>query len=75
MFSSLHQDKRFDHLYEHNPMFRELSEEHKKLQKEASKMAKAVYLSPDLEMREVEIKKRKLDVKDKLEAMLKSQDP
>jgi uncharacterized protein YdcH (DUF465 family) len=56
-------------------MFRELSEEHKKLQKEASKMAKAVYLSPDLEMREVEIKKRKLDVKDKLEAMLKSQDP
>lgn len=70
MLSSLHQDKRFDHLYEHNLVFRELNEEHSKLQKEAAKMSKAVYLSPDLEMKETEIKKRKLDIKDKLEAML-----
>jgi uncharacterized protein YdcH (DUF465 family) len=75
MYSSLHQDKRFEHLFEHNSMFRELSEEHRKLQKEADKMAKAIYLSPDLEMREIDLKKRKLDVKSKLDSMLQSQNP
>lgn len=75
MNSSLQQDKRFDHLYQHNPVFRELNDEHKKLQREADKMAKAVFLSADLEMKEIELKKRKLDVKTKLEAMLNAQNP
>jgi uncharacterized protein YdcH (DUF465 family) len=75
MLSSLRQDKRFDHLYEHNTEFRHLSEEHKKLQMEADQLAKALHLSSDLEMRQVALKKRKLDIKDKLEAMLATQRP
>jgi uncharacterized protein YdcH (DUF465 family) len=75
MHSSLQQDKRFDHLYQHNAMFRQLSEEHKTLEMEAAKLAKAIYLAPDLEMRELELKKRKLDVKSRLAAMLDDQNP
>ncbi|MBI3793221.1 MAG: hypothetical protein HY280_00650 [Nitrospinae bacterium] len=75
MLSSLHQDKRFDHLYEHNVLFRQLTEEHKKLHLEADQLAKAFHLSSDLEMKQLELKKRKLDIKEKLDSMLKSQYP
>ncbi len=75
MATSLHNDPRFEHLYEHNAAFRELSKQHQDIQKEADKLNKALYLSPDLDMRIHELKKMKLEIKDKLGAMLESVNP
>lgn len=70
MLSSLEQDPRFAHLYEHNSAFRQLTNEHKELKREVEKMKKAVYLGPDLENKMHVLKKQKLDIKDRLESML-----
>lgn len=70
MLSSLEQDPRFAHLYEHNSVFRQLMNEHKELKREVEKMKKAPYLGPDQENRMHVLKKQKLDIKDRLEAML-----
>jgi len=75
MLTSLQKDPRFEHLFEHNAEFRELSEKHKGLQREADKLGKALYLSPGMELKIHEIKKRKLEIKDRLEAMLESVSP
>ena len=70
MLSSLERDPRFAHLYEHNSAFRQLTTEHKELKREVEKLKKAVYLGPDMESKMHVLKKRKLDIKDRLESML-----
>lgn len=72
MLTSLHNDPRFEHMFEHNVAFRQMSLEHKELQREADKLTKALYYSPEMEMKIHDIKKRKLDLKDKMESMLES---
>lgn len=70
MLSSLEQDPRFAHLYEHNSAFRQLTNEHKELKREVEKLKKAAYLGPELENKMHVLKKQKLDIKDRLDAML-----
>lgn len=70
MLSSFEKDPRYGHLYEHNSAFRQLTNEHKELKREVEKLKKAVYLGPDLENKMHVLKKQKLDIKDRLEAML-----
>lgn len=72
MLSSLEKDPRFQHLYRHNSSFRELTDQHKDLRREVEKLQKAIYLSPDMENRVHELKKKKLEIKDRLEAMMAS---
>ncbi len=70
MLTSIEKDPRFSHLYEHNDAFRELTERHKDLKREVEKLKKAIHLGPDMEAHMHDLKKRKLETKDKLEAML-----
>ena len=70
MMSSFEHDPRFEHLYQHNDVFRQLTDEHKQLKRDVDKLKKAVYLGPDMENKMHILKKQKLDIKDRLEAML-----
>lgn len=70
MLSSIEQDSRFAHLYEHNSAFRQLSNEHKEIKREVEKLKKAIYLGPEMENKLHILKKQKLDIKDRLESML-----
>lgn len=70
MLSSLEKDPRFQHLYQHNTLFRELTDQHRELRREADKLQKAIFLGPELENRVHELKKKKLGIKDRLEAMM-----
>jgi uncharacterized protein YdcH (DUF465 family) len=71
MQSSIQKDPRFSKAYEVSEDFRILSDEHIRLKREAAEFNKAKYLSPELNMRMHEIKKRKLEIKDKLESMMR----
>ncbi len=66
METSLQKDPNFQALYDTDPEFRQLSEDHVKLKTEAADLSKAKYLSPDMMARLKEMKKRKLELKDKL---------
>lgn len=70
MKSSIKNDPRFSKAYEGSDDFRLLSDEHMHLKKEASEFNKAKYLAPEQEARMHEIKKRKLEIKDKLESIM-----
>lgn len=70
MLSSFEKDPRFAHLYEHNSAFRQLTHEHKDLKREVEKLKKATYLGAEMENKMHILKKQKLDIKDRLEAML-----
>lgn len=70
MESTIQNDPRYTKAYEGSEDFRVLSEEHVRLKKEASEFNKAKFLSSEQETRMHEIKKRKLEIKDKLESMM-----
>ncbi len=71
MQSSLQKDPRFSKVYEGNENFRVLNEEHLRLKREAADFNKAKYLTPEQSQRMYEIKKRKLEIKDRLELMMR----
>jgi len=71
MESTIQSDPRYTRAYEKSEDFRLLSEEHIRLKREASEFNKAKYLSPEQNIRMQEIKKRKLEIKDKLESMMR----
>jgi len=68
---TIQSDPRYTKAYEKSEDFRLLSEEHIKLKREATEFNKAKYLSPEQNIRMREIKKRKLEIKDKLESMMR----
>ncbi|GMT42439.1 MAG: hypothetical protein IEMM0002_0850 [bacterium] len=70
MNSSLRNDPRYTRLFETNDDFRKLSDEHIQLKRESSEFNKAKYLNPEQMAKMHEIKKRKLEIKDKLESMM-----
>ncbi len=70
MLSSIEKDPRFEHLYQHNDAFRQLTDEHKQLKREVVKLEKAFYLGPDMDSKMQTLKKQKLDIKDRMKAML-----
>ncbi len=72
MESTIQNDPRYSKAYEKSEDFRLLSEEHIRLKREASEFNKAKYLSPDQDIRMHQIKKRKLEIKDKLESIMRN---
>ncbi|MFQ5433113.1 MAG: DUF465 domain-containing protein [Nitrospinota bacterium] len=71
MESTIQSDPRFSKAYEKSEDFRLLSEEHIRLKREASEFNRAKYLTPEQEARMHQIKKRKLEIKDKLESIMR----
>lgn len=70
MQSSIQKDPRFLKAHEGSEEFRDLSDEHMRLKKEAADFNKAKFLAPEDEQKMHEIKKRKLEIKDKLEQLM-----
>lgn len=70
MQSSIQEDPRFLKAHEGSEDFRVLNEEHMRLKKEAAEFNKAKFLTPEDDHKMHEIKKRKLEVKDRLETLL-----
>jgi uncharacterized protein YdcH (DUF465 family) len=59
-------------LIETNPEFRELASKHHTLDNRLHELESKHYLSDDEQFEEVNIKKRKLQIKDQMEAMLRN---
>ena len=70
MESTIQSDPRYTKAYEKSEDFRLLCEEHIRLKREASEFNKAKYLTPEQNVRMHQIKKRKLEIKDKLESLM-----
>ena len=70
MQSSIQNDPRFSKTHEGSEDFRALNEEHMRLKKEAAEFNKAKFLTPEDDKKMHEIKKRKLEIKDKLETLM-----
>lgn len=70
MNTSLQSDPRYVRLCETSDDFRTLCAEHIKLKQEVLEFNKAKHLNPEQLARMHEIKKRKLEIKDKLEFMM-----
>ncbi len=60
------------HLYEHDPDFRRLKEKHRKYKEEIGKIEEHSFLTPEQEMEEKTIKKKKLKLKDQMQEMVKA---
>jgi uncharacterized protein YdcH (DUF465 family) len=60
------------HLYEHDPDFRRLKEKHQKYKEELGKIKAHSFLTPEQEMEEKTIKKKKLKLKDQMQEMIKA---
>jgi uncharacterized protein YdcH (DUF465 family) len=56
-------------LMQEDEEFREVAQEHKKYDSELKELSNRRYLSPEDQLREVELKKMKLSLKDKMLAM------
>ena len=70
MQSSIQEDPRFLKAHEGSEGFRVLNEEHMRLKKETADFNKAKFLTSEDEQKMHEIKKRKLEVKDKMEQLM-----
>ena len=70
MQSSIQNDPRFSKAFDGSEDFRVLNEEHMRLKKEAAEFNKAKFLTPEDDQKMHEIKKRKLEIKDKLETLM-----
>lgn len=70
MKTSLRNDPRYKQLCETNDEFRALSDEHIKLKQEVVEFNKAKHLNPEQLAKMHEVKKRKLEIKDKLEFVM-----
>ncbi|MDH5542920.1 MAG: DUF465 domain-containing protein [Nitrospinota bacterium] len=73
MMTSIQQNPAFDTLYKENEDFRELYDEYLYLKKETEKLNKLKSMTEEDHNRVHEIKIRKLQIKDILEAMTNSQ--
>ena len=58
-------------LEQENPEFRELREQHHRFDERLHELYQKPYLSPDEELETVELKKRKLLLKDRMEHMVR----
>ncbi|MGH9535787.1 MAG: YdcH family protein [Terriglobales bacterium] len=58
-------------LMAHNDAFRQLSQEHSALETQLSQLRERRFLSSEEEVEELRLKKRKLQLKDEMEALLR----
>jgi len=70
METSLQKNPKYDILYGENEDFRELCDEHMELKREAIELNKSKWLKEEDDSRLHEIKIRKLEIKDLIEAMI-----
>jgi uncharacterized protein YdcH (DUF465 family) len=70
METSLQKNPKYEILYRENEDFRELCDEHLELKREATELNKSKWLSEGENNRLHEIKIRKLEIKDLIEAMI-----
>ena len=61
-----------DELLKHNPAFRELVQQHQTFERRLSELAHLSYPSEDEQFEETTLKKKKLQVKDEIYAMMSS---
>ena len=59
-----------DELLKHNPTFRDLVQQHQTFEKRLSELAHLSYPSDDEQLEETTLKKRKLQIKDEIYAMM-----
>ena len=60
------------YLYEHDPQFRRLKEKHQKYKEELGKMEARSFLAPEEKVEQKRIKKKKLQIKDQMQEMIKA---
>ena len=65
-------DEARDRLERENPHFRALAEKHRELEPRLDHLRSLRWLSQEEQLEEVELKKKKLALKDKMEAVLRS---
>lgn len=70
--AQLQQDALTDTLLQHDAVFRDLVHEHHALDEHVRQLASLSYLSPDQQAEEATLKKRKLALKDRIEAALRA---
>jgi hypothetical protein len=63
-------DQAYLQLEAQNPTFRELRAQHRTFEQRLDELYRKPYLSPDEELETVELKKRKLQLKDRMEHMV-----
>jgi len=61
-----------DELIKHNPAFRDLVQQHQTFEKRLGELAHLSYPSDDEQLEETTLKKRKLQIKDEIYAMMNS---
>ena len=61
-----------DELLKHDPAFRDLVQQHQTFERRLSELAHLSYPSEDEQMEETTLKKRKLQIKDEIYAMMNS---
>lgn len=60
------------HLYEHDPQFRRLKDKHQQFKEQLGKIDAHAFLTPEQEMEQRVIKKKKLQIKDQMQQMIKA---
>lgn len=60
------------HLYEHDPQFRRLKDKHQQFKEQLGRMDSQAFLTPEQEMEQKVIKKKKLQIKDQMHIMIKA---
>lgn len=71
--AQLPQDEKKTSLLQHDAAFRQLVDEHHILDEHVRQLASQSYLSHEEQLEEVALKKRKLALKDRIEAILRHQ--
>jgi uncharacterized protein YdcH (DUF465 family) len=61
-----------NHLYEHDPQFRRLKDKHQQFKEQLGRMDAHSLLTPEQEMEQRVIKKKKLQIKDQMQQMIKA---
>jgi hypothetical protein len=59
-------------LYEQDPEYRSLSDQHKSLESRLQELSSRLYLSDSEKVEEVDLKKKKLALKDRMQQLVKS---
>jgi len=60
------------HLYEHDPQFRRLKDKHQQFKEQLGRMDAHSFLTPEQEVEQKVIKKKKLQIKDQMHQMIKA---
>jgi uncharacterized protein YdcH (DUF465 family) len=60
------------HLYEHDPQFRRLKDKHQQFKDQLGRMDSHSFLTPEQEMEQRVIKKKKLQIKDQMHQIIKT---